>query len=317
MAARQSLPSGRVDRRFKLRELHVLSAVVDAGSMVKAAAQLGMSQPAVSAAIANLETALGVRLLDRSPRGIEPTLYSEALLRRGRVAFDELRQALRDIEFLLDPASGEVRVGCPEGAVGFVSAVIDRLSRLYPRVVVHVVTAQTGTQTFRELRERKVDIMLGRLFTPVRDEEIDVDTIAQDRLFVVSSSHAPWARRRRVALAELIDEPWILYPTGTVVADFHAGAFRRHGLELPARHVIAYSLDVRMHLLATGRYLAILGSMVLQYNSAPWSLKRLPIDLHVPPMPVAIFTLRDRTISPVAGLFVEQARLLAKAGARL
>ena len=314
MTVRQSLAGRRVDQRLKLRELHVLSAVVDSGSMVKAAAQLGLSQPAVSAAIANLETTLGVRLLDRSPRGIEPTIYSKALLRRGRVAFDELRQGLRDIDFLLDPASGEVRVGCPEGTAGFVSAVIDRLSRLLPRVVVHVVTAQTGTQTFRELRERNVDIMLGRLFTPVRDEDIDVEIVARDRLFVATSAQAPWARRRKASLAELVDEPWILYPTGNVVGDFHADAFRRDGLELPARHVIAYSLDVRMHLLATGRYLTMLGSMVLQYNSAPWSLKRLPIDLRVPEMPIAIFTLKNRTISPVAQLFVEQARALAKSG---
>src|SRR5215204_4969812 len=104
------LLSRRIDQRLKLHELQVLAAVVDCGSMVKAAGRLGMSQPAVSAAIANLEGALGVRLLDRSPRGIEPTIYSKALLKRGRVAFDELRQGLRDVEFLLDPASGEVRV---------------------------------------------------------------------------------------------------------------------------------------------------------------------------------------------------------------
>src|SRR5262245_14671336 len=94
----------RVDRRLKLRELQVLSVVVESGSMVKAAGQLGLSQPAVSAAIANLEEALGVRLLDRGPRGVEPTIYSQALLKRGRIAFDELRQGLRDIDFLLDPA---------------------------------------------------------------------------------------------------------------------------------------------------------------------------------------------------------------------
>ena len=193
MAVRKLLEGRRIDRRLKLRELQVLAAVVECGSMVKAAGQLGMSQPAVSAAIASLEGALGVRLLDRSPRGIEPTIYSKALLKRGRVAFDELRQGLRDIEFLLDPASGEVRVGCPEGtAAGFVPAVIDRLSRLHPRVVVHVVTAQTGTQEFRELRERNVDIMLGQLFRPVVDEDVDVEVVGKNRLFVVTSSRSPW-----------------------------------------------------------------------------------------------------------------------------
>ncbi|MBX9778506.1 MAG: LysR family transcriptional regulator, partial [Xanthobacteraceae bacterium] len=274
---------------------------------------LGMSQPAVSAAIANLEVTLGVRLLDRNPRGIEPTIYSKALLKRGRVAFDELRQGLRDVEFLLDPAAGEVRVGCPEGtAAGFVPAVIDRLTQRHPRVVVHVVTAQTGTQEFRELRERNVDVMLGRLFKPTVDEDIDVEIVGRDRLFVAASSHAPWVRRRKVSLVELIEEPWVLYPSDNVVGAFHADAFRRNGLELPRRQIISYSLDVRMHLLATGRYLTMLGSQVLLYNSERWSLKRLPIDLHAPEMPIAIFTLKNRTISPVAQLFVEGVRTLAK-----
>jgi DNA-binding transcriptional LysR family regulator len=313
MTVRQLL-EGRLDRRFKLRELQILSAVVDCGSMVKAAGRLGMSQPAVSAAIANLEGALGVRLLDRSPRGIEPTIYSKALLKRGRAAFDELRQGLRDIEFLLDPTVGEVRVGCPEGTAGFVSAVIDHLSQLHPRVVVHVVIAQTGTQEFRELRERNVDIMLGRLFRPAADDDIELEIVGRDHLYVVTASHSPWARRRKLSLAELIDEPWILYPPDNVVGSFHAEAFRRNGLELPPRHVISYSLDVRMHLLATGRYLTMLGSMVLRYNSERSSLRRLPIDLQLPEMPLAVFTLKNRTISPVAQLFLERARALAKLG---
>ena len=318
MTAKPSLDARRIDRRLKLRELQVLSTVVDSGSMVKATHLLGMSQPTVSAAIANLEMALGVRLLDRNPRGIEPTIYSKALLKRGRVAFDELRQGLRDIEFLLDPTSGEVRVGCPEAtAAGFVPAVIDRLSQLHPLVVVHVVTAQTGTQEFRELRERNVDIMLGRLFRPTVDEDIGVEIVSRDRLFVVAASHSPWARRRKVSLADLIGEPWILYPSDNVVGSFSAAAFRRQGLELPPRQVVSFSLDVRMHLLATGRYLTLLGSQVLQYNSERWSLKRLPIDLGVLEMPFAIFTLKNRTLNPVAELFVAQVKALAKSDLRM
>src|SRR5215216_7929122 len=100
----------RVGRRVKLRDLHILFAVVRWGSMAKGATHLGMSQPAVSEAIANLEDALRVRLLDRSPTGIEPTIYARALLKRGHVVFDELKQGMRDIESLADPSAGEVRI---------------------------------------------------------------------------------------------------------------------------------------------------------------------------------------------------------------
>src|SRR5690349_1210672 len=98
----------RIGRRLRLRDLHILSTVVQWGSMAKAATDLGVSQPSVSEAIANLEAALRVRLLDRSSRGVEPTMYAQALLKRGRVVFDELQQGIQDIEFLSDPTTGEV-----------------------------------------------------------------------------------------------------------------------------------------------------------------------------------------------------------------
>ena len=104
----------QIGRRLKLHDLHVLSTVVQRGSMAKAARHHGVSQPSVSEVIANLEHGLGVRLLDRSTQGVEPTIYGDALLKRSVAVFDELKQSIRDIEFLSDAATGEVRVGCME-----------------------------------------------------------------------------------------------------------------------------------------------------------------------------------------------------------
>src|SRR4051795_10596662 len=97
----------RIGRRLRLRDLHVFFAVVEAGSMAKAAAQLRIKQPSVSKAIGELEAAIGVRLLDRGPHGVEPTIYGDALLKSGVAAFDDLRQGIRNIEFLSDPTKGE------------------------------------------------------------------------------------------------------------------------------------------------------------------------------------------------------------------
>src|SRR5262245_7920067 len=197
----------RIGRRLKLRDLHILSTVVHWGSMAKGASHLGMSQPAVSEAIASLESTLRVRLVDRSPRGIEPTVYARALLKRGHIVFDELMEGIRDIEFLANPTVGEVRVGCPESmSAGFVPEVIDRLSRQYPQIAVHVITAQTGEQEFRELRERSVDLMLGRILKPVTDEEIATEILCKDTFRVVVDADSPWARRRKVTIAELANE---------------------------------------------------------------------------------------------------------------
>src|SRR5882757_10537547 len=131
--------SDRIGRRVKLQDLHVLMTVVQAGSMGKAAQQLNTSQPNISRSIAELEHVLGVRLLDRHRQGVEPTDYGRALLDCGVAVFDDLRQGVKNIEFLADPTAGEVRIGCnPHLATSFVSAVVDRLSRRYPRIVFHV-----------------------------------------------------------------------------------------------------------------------------------------------------------------------------------
>src|SRR6476661_2622864 len=122
--------SERVGRRIRLRELHILLAVVQCKSMAKAANQLAVSKPVVSKTIADLERVLGVRLLERDRHGAEPTIYGAALLKRGLTVFDELREGVKDIAYLRDPAAGEVRIGSIVPlAASFVSAVIDRLSR--------------------------------------------------------------------------------------------------------------------------------------------------------------------------------------------
>src|SRR5262245_18054935 len=104
-------PADRIERRLKLHDVRVLMSVVQAGSMSKATEQLGTAQPALSRSVAELESALGVRLLDRSPRGVEPTVYGRALIQRGIAVFDELRQGVKDIEFLADRTGGELRIG--------------------------------------------------------------------------------------------------------------------------------------------------------------------------------------------------------------
>src|SRR5262249_144319 len=128
----------QIGRRLKLRDLHVLSKVVQHGSMAKAAQQLGVSQPSVSEVIANLHHRRGVRLLDRITQGVEPTIYGDALLKRSVAVFDELKQSIRDIEFLSDATTGEVRVGCMEAPwFTLLPDAILRFAKQYPHIEVH------------------------------------------------------------------------------------------------------------------------------------------------------------------------------------
>jgi DNA-binding transcriptional LysR family regulator len=302
----------RIGRRLKLRDLHILSAVVQWGSMAKAATHLAMSQPAVSESIANLEDTLRVRLLDRSTRGIEPTLYAHALLKRGHVVFDELRQGISDIEFLANPTVGEVRVACGDTlAAGLLPALIDQLSHRYPKIVVRVIQANAVTMDLPELRERKVDLALARVSRSFAQDDLDVEILFDDPHRVVAGALSPWARRRKMTLAELVNEPWI-FASSQVMRELIAEMFKAHGLKAPQERVSASSILLRNHLLATGRFLSVRPDSVLRYNAKQWSLKALPVDLGVKSRPVAIVTLKNRTVSPVVQLFVEHVRAIAK-----
>ena len=302
----------RIGRRVRLRDLHVLSAVVRCGSMAKAASHLKMSQSSVSEAVASLEDALRVRLLDRSPHGIEPTIYADALLKRGHAVFDELRQGIRDIEFLADPTRGEVRIACPELlSAGLLPATIERLSRRYPKIVVRVAQMDTTTLEFRELQERKVDLMLTRIGNVAVGDDLDSEVLLHDPHFVVVGSSSPWARRRKVKLEELVNEPWI-FPPNQVVMELIKEAFEANGVAVPSESVSAASILLRNQLLATGRFITMLPDSVLRYTATQSSLKILPIDLRIKPWPIAILTLKNRTLSPVVRLFLDNLRAVAK-----
>src|SRR5262245_59602874 len=194
--------SDRIGRRMKLHDLHVLMAVVQAGSMSRAARLLSTTQSAISRSIADLEHTIGVRLLDRGRHGAEPTEYGRALLDGGTAMFDELRQAVKNIEFLTDPTVGEIRViGHDYLIVGAISAVVDRLRRKYPGISIHVRPTLQETPRYRTLRERKFDLYLGRM--TLIEEDIHAEHMFYDRVVVVSAPNSKWARRRRVgALSE-------------------------------------------------------------------------------------------------------------------
>jgi DNA-binding transcriptional LysR family regulator len=194
----------RIRRRVTLRDLHVLSSVVRWGSMAKAASHLAMSQSAVSESIAHLEDAIRFRLLDRTPHGIEPTIYAETLLKRGHVIFDELQQANKDIEFLANPTVGEVRIAVPEFLTEWLlPTAIDKLSRRYPQIVVRVLQPNTMTLEHRELQDRSVDLVVTRVPNSFVSDSFDVEVLFDDPHFVVAGKGSRWAHGSNISLAEL------------------------------------------------------------------------------------------------------------------
>ena len=305
-------PIDRFGRQIKLRDLHVLVTVVQAGSMGKAAKRLNTAQPAISRSIAELEQALGVRLLDRQRQGVEPTEYGRALLDCGVAVFDDLRQGLKNIEFLADPAAGEMRIGCNTLlAASFVSAVVDRLSRRHPRMVFHLLTEESP-KLHRQLSERNVDLLIARRYGPVVDDRLDFEFLFEDSFVVVAGAKNPWVRRRRIELADLVTESWVLRSPDTPIGAIAIEAFRASGLDQPRATVVTNSPEVRMSLLATGHFLTIIPASVLQVFPGRPDIKVLPVELPMVRVPNGIVTLKNRTLSPAARLFIDTAREVAR-----
>jgi DNA-binding transcriptional LysR family regulator len=301
----------RTERRISLHDLRVLMYVIQAGSMGKAAKRLATSQPAVSRSIADLESVLGVRLVDRSPQGIEPTQYGRALLRRGISVFDELTQGIKDVRFLADPTAGHLRIGASIAiAAGFVSTVIDRLYQRYPGLAFQVLSTDSAT-AYRALIDRQVDLAILHVIEPIPEEHFNLESLLPDPHVVVAGTQNPLLRRRRLTLGDLMNEPWTLpisdAPYGTVVSE----AFRANGLPLP-RTVVASTLPVRSALLATGRYLSMIPRVALQFQARNQAFRGLKIDLPTTIRPLALVTLKNRTLNPVAQLFTDWAREVAK-----
>ena len=312
----------RVAYRLKLRDLRLLDTVVRLKSMVKAAAQLNISQPAVSKAIAELEHMLGVRLVDRGRQGIEPTPHGRALLKRGAAIFDELRQGVTEMEFLSDPTAGEVRIATSETmAAGLLPVLIARLTEQYPRVSIHVTQSPIGSlqyrnPQYRDLRDRNVDLVLGPIIRPIGEDDLEAEALFDDHAVVAAGSGNPWVRRRKIQLADLIDEPWCLLPHDTVAGSRSVDAFRAHGLDVPPRNVVSNSVQLQIGMLATQRYLTMLPSSLMRFSGSRLSIKALPITLSVKPRIIGIVTLKNRTISPVAQLVIQAARAITKSMAK-
>jgi len=300
--------SDRIGRRVKLRDLHILLAVAKTGSMIRAADGLAISQPVISKTISDLEHALGVRLLDRTAQGVEPTAYGRAFINCGTVVFDELRRGVQAIEFLSDPTFGDLRIG---GAAPWIDemipAVIARLADRYLLIESQVTESNTPTLCGL-LRERRLDLAIGRTSFAF-GEDLVSEALFEDHMFVVAGMSNRWSRRRKIDLAVLMDEPWVMPEADNLIWPLIEEGFRTAGLNPPAPQVVSNSMAIRTRLVETGRFLTILPGSTLHFGARRLRMKVLPVTLPIQAQPVQVVTLRNRTPNPIAKLFIDEMRV--------
>jgi DNA-binding transcriptional LysR family regulator len=303
--------SDRIGRRLRPRDLHIFLAVAELGNMANAAERLAISRPVVSKTISELEHTLGVPLFDRSAKGVVPTLYGQALLKRSVAIFDELRQSVKEIEFLADPTSGELRLGCSDFTASTVGVAIDRMSRRYSRISFEVVSA-VGVELRHELKNRNIELFVAVLEEGFDKEDFDIEILYDDPLMVLADARHPLARRRSLELAELVHEAWALPPPNTPSGMYIRDVFQASGLGLPATIVSTYSHVLRHYLVSTARFITVLPKSMFHVLAKGLSIKSLPVRLPARRRAIAIVISKNRTLSPIAKIFIETVRAVAK-----
>ena len=213
-------------RRLKLRDLDILMAVIETGSMGKAANRLDISQPAVSKAIVELEDALGVQLFDRGRRGVVPTPYGLALRKRGVSIFNDLRQGVQDIDFLSDPTKGEIRIGDDRADHGGHLVAGDRSA--VAQISADVLSHRRGRHgvLYREVAERNIDLAICRMIGKLPDE-LAAEVLFHNSVAVMTTADNPLTRRRKLKLADLMNEPWAAVPLRKLLWRGHCRYFPR------------------------------------------------------------------------------------------
>jgi DNA-binding transcriptional LysR family regulator len=303
--------SDRIGRRIKLRDLHILMAVADTGSMSKAAARLRISHPAVSKAISEIEGTLGVRLFDRGSQGAELTAHGEVLLRCGINVFDEMQQGLRSLEHLSDPNSGEVRLGCTDIILhSLMPPIVREFSAKYPGVQLDVKLTNPGENQIQELRERRIDLLITR--ATVLKDNFQSEVLFDEPLVFVVGAHSELARKRRLALQDIMEDNWVLPPYDSAPGALVGEVFRASGFAPPKPRVKTIAIQLTVSLIASGQFVGILPASVATLSAHRTALKVLPLKTAGPRISAEIVFLKNRTLGPAVEAFIDCTREVAK-----
>jgi DNA-binding transcriptional LysR family regulator len=307
------LPTERALRQqLRTRHLLLLDAIDRLGSLRRAANELAVTQPAATKLLAQLEALLGLPLFERHPQGVVATEYGRILVRHAQAALGELGAARDALEQAALGAQGQVALGAVVGSLPrLTSPALAALLAQRPRLAVSV-TIETSATLVPRLVRGELDLLVGQvpagtdpdalLFEPLTTEPIDA---------VVRAGH-PLGARRRLALADVVDAPWVVPPPGTPLRERFDGAFRAAGLEPPRHCVETASTLLAATLALHGGRLALLSRDVAAHYAPGAQLTLLPLRLPTDPGPIGLVTRRRVRLSQAAGALADALREQAR-----
>ncbi|HEX2010421.1 MAG TPA: LysR family transcriptional regulator [Roseateles sp.] len=289
--------------RLRLRQVALLLALRELGTLRAAAAQLGMTQPAATNMLKELEEALGVRLFERAGRGLQATAAGLAVTGH----FDGLQGSMtalaRDLEALRH-GGGALAVGsilAPSPTL--LTRTVARLKQEQPRLRVQILT-ETSDRLLDLLEQGSLDLVIGRMADGHAHRDHLFRALAGEPLAVVVGPQHALAGARRCSLAALADQPWILQPRGSPMRELLEREFRQQGLDVPADLVETASILSTLFLLAEAPMVAVVPASLAAPYADRGMLSVLPLKLGGELEPFGSIVRRGRPLSAAAQRFL-------------
>lgn len=304
-------PNWFLKARLKTRQLLLLIALDDYRNIHRAADELHMTQPAASKQIKDLEEMLDVRLFERLPRGMEPTIYGETMIRHARMALTSLALAHDDLVALKAGLSGQVEVGViMSPAMALLPRAIARIKEQAPllRIGVHL---ESSNVLLDKLQRGTLDFMIGRILEKEDSSGLVYEELTEEPACAVVRPGHPLLQSKDLTLGDLADRPWILPPPGSILRHRFDMMFRRAGLQPPRNVVDTTALLLITALLQQTESLHVMPLEVAQYYASLNVMRILPIDLPCTMDAFGIIRQQDHLLSPGADLLLKQVRLAA------
>jgi len=298
----------RVSTRLKLKQLRLLVAISQHRSILHAAQELNISQPAATKLIKDLEADFGVTLFERTNRGVAPTAYGDALIKHGKLILAQIANAAQELDDLSEGAGGRVVVGTLLAAsASLLPQTIQRLHRLRPNVTI-AIREGTNSVLMPALRLGDVDMVVGRLPEYRHRQELVQESLFVEQIRIVVRPGHVLARGGEVDLQDLACREWILPPPDTTLRRQIDKEFLDRGLAPPLNAVESVSFLTNRTLLTTTDMLGAFPFHVIENEIRLGILAVVPCRLNLISIPVGVSYRRTGGLTPAAAGFLDMLR---------
>jgi DNA-binding transcriptional LysR family regulator len=300
-----ALPSvGSIVSRLRFRQVALLTALDEQGSLHKAAEVMHMTQPAATKALHEMEDALGVTLFDRSPRGIEATELGRCVIRYARLIQSDVANLREELQNMISGRGGRLSIGTIMGAAPFVTRALSRLREIQPEVSIEI-SEDTSARQLLLLDQGRIDLMIGRSSVSSQPNLYNYEMLRGEPMCIVCGIDHPLATAQKVRLQELAGASWILYSSNMPMRIWIEHEFKLEGLKVPGNVIETASPFVTITLLAQSNMVAVMPLDIAHFFAARQMLGILPVNLKTRIEHYGIVTRKNTTLSSLAKMFIQ------------